>query len=251
MNMFRMKLYPILALLLAGHMALGQGNKNQTTQQVQQVLDDTGDFKVANMSRTFDNRPINTRGTPFYVSDWRAGEAILANTMTPYKGEFKLDVMNDRLMVKRPGGDSIWVSTDRLTAITLNPAATNEPAVHFRRFELVKSDEQFLQMALLRVLNEGAYGALVQLPIRRFYKAAPNDPYSLHATTNEIRDESVYYVIRPDQMAVKVKLNRRSLTDAMGDVGKQLELHAKANNLSLKTEKEVINALTALPGSVR
>lgn len=246
-----MKLYPFLALLLAGPMAIGQGNKNQTTQQVQQVLDDTGDFKVANMSRTFDNRTINTRGNPFYVSDWRAGEVVLANTMTPYRGEFKLDVMNDRLMVKRPVGDSIWVSTDRLNAITLNPTTPDEPTLHFRRFEAARSEEGVLRTALLRVLNEGAYGALVQLPVRQFYKAAPNDPYSMRATTNEIRDESVYYVIRPDQTAVKVKLNRRSLADAMGEVGRQLDLHARANNLSLKTEKEVVAALNALPGSVR
>ena len=246
-----MKPYLFLALLLAGPMAVGQGNKNQTAQQVQQVLDDTGDFKVANMSRTFDNRTINTRGTAFYVADWRPGEVTIANTMTPYKGQFKLDVMNDRLMVKRPTGDSIWVATDRVSAITLDPTTPDQTAVHFRRFDRARSDEALLQTALLRVINEGAYGALVQLPVRRLYKAAPNDPYSMHATTNEIRDESVYYVIRPDQTAIKVKLNRRSLTEAMGDAGRQLDLHARANNLSLKTEKEVINALSALPGTVR
>lgn len=243
-----MKVSLVSILLLAGPMAVGQDNKNQTPQQLQQLVDDTGagDARLTNMSRTFDNRPINTRGNSFYLPDWRSGIVTIADRVTPYKGQFKLDVMNNRLMVKQPTGDSIWVSADRLSTIVLNPLTPDQPTVNFRRFGTVKTNENLSSASLVRVLHEGTYGALVQLPIRRFYKAAPSDAYSLHATTNEIRDESVYYVIRPDQTAAKVKLGRRVLTDAMGAVGKQLDLHAKANNLTLKSEKEVVDALAGL-----
>lgn len=246
-----MKISLFSLLLVAGPMAVGQGNKNMTNQQVQQALDDTGDFKLANMSRTFDNRSLTTRGTPFYASDWRAGMVTIEASQSTYKGQFKLDVMNNRLMVKQPSGDSIWVSSDRLSTVTLNPVIPDQMPATFRRFATVKVDDEALSTALVRVLHEGSYGALVQLPIRRLYKAAPGDPYSLHATTNEIRDESVYYLIRPDQTAVKVKLNRRALTDAMGEQGKPLELHAKANKLVLKSEKEVVDALTAISANSR
>ena len=246
-----MKASLVLILLLAGPMAVGQDNKNQNGQQLQQALDDVGSAKITNMSRTFDNRAINTRGTAFYVTDWRSGVVTIADRVTPYKGQFKLDVMNNRLMVKQPAGDSIWVSADRLSTITLNPLLPGQPAANFRRFATVKADGDLSPASLVRVLNEGTYGALVQLPIRRFYKAAPGDAYSINATINEIRDESVYYVIRPDQTAAKVKLSRRALADAMGEVGKQLDSHAKANNLALKSEKEVVDALAALQSNIR
>ena len=246
-----MKTYPLVALLLAGPVALSQGTKAMPTQLVQQSLDDIGNTRMVNMSRTFDNRTITTRGTPFYLPSWLSGEATIEGSQTRYRGQFKLDVMNDRLLVKQPQGDSIWVSAARLSTLTLNPLANDPASVRFRRFASAVADEPLLHTTFVRVLHEGAYGTLVQLPIRRLYKAAPSDSYSHHATTDEIRDESVYYVIHPDHTTEKVKLNRRSLIDAMGEAGRQLDNHARANNLSLRSQAEVIQALGALQSPVR
>ena len=242
-----MKLTSLLCCLLAGPAALCQSNKAITNQQVQQSLDDIGNTKMVNSSRTFDNRTITTRGTPFYTTDWLPGEVKISNVSTTYKGQLKLDVMNDRLMVKQPKGDSIWVSADRLSSVTLNPLVNDGMTLTFRRFPTVKTQEPMLRTALVRVLHEGGYGALVQLPVRRLYKAAPGDAYAVNATTSEIRDESVYYMIHPDQTAEKIKLNRRSLVEAIGAAGRQLDNYAKANNLSLRSEREVIEALKTLP----
>lgn len=246
-----MKLASLLCCLLAGPAALCQGNKDMTNQQVQQSLDDLGNTRMVNSSRTFDNRLIATRGTPFYATNWLPGEVTIIGTKTVYRGQFKLDVMNNRLMVKQPTGDSIWVSSDRLNTITLNPLVNDQMMVHFQRFPTAKSDQPLLSTSLVRVLHEGTYGALVQLPIRQLYKAQPNTGYSSSVPTNEIRDESVYYVVRPNQTTEKVKLNRRSLADALGETGRLLNNHARANNLSLRSEREVIDALKALPVPIR
>ncbi len=246
-----MKTYALIALLLTGSVAMSQGTKSMPPQVMQQTLDDFGNTRMMNASRTFDNRSITLRGTPFYLANWQPGEATIDGNPTRYRGEFKLDVMNDRLLVKQPQGDSIWVSSARLNTLTLNPISNDPATIIFQRFPTAKSDDSRLRTNFVRVLHQGAYGALVQLPIRQLYKASPGDAYSHHATTDEIRDESAYYVIRPDQTTEKIKLNRRSVISAMGAEGPLLDNHARANNLSLKSPEELIRALRAIASPVR
>jgi hypothetical protein len=233
--------------------ALAQTQATMPQPVLQQAVTDMGTDRMINsVSQVFDYRTIATKGSPYYDEAWLPGEVTIGDRTTRYSGQLKLDVLNNRLLMKRPQGDSVWVPTGPLRTITLNPLAGDSRTIRFRHFAEAKFGDPAINESFLRVLHEGDYGTLVQWPIRRLYKARPNDPYNHSPTTEEIRDEPVYYVIRPDHSAEKIKFSRRAVADAMGPQGgPQFEAYLKAQSLPARSAHELAAALQSFAGLVR
>lgn len=244
-----MKTLSFLLSLLSG-VVLGQPGQKLSQPVVQQTLTDLSSDRFS-QSQAFDNRPVTRVGSPYYVPDWLPGEVTTLGGEKQYWGMVKVDVYNSRLWLKRAQGDSIPIGLEQVAQLTINPLANDQTTIRFQRFPAAQFADASLKNALMRVVHTGPYGTLIEHPVRKHYPPRPNDPYSHNATVDELRDESVLYVIRTDQIPTRTRLTRRALADALGETGPQFERYLRDNDVLLRSAGDVATALYLLSHSAK
>ena len=233
-----------LFLLSSAVAALGQSNTPTETPIIQQNLQELGNpNNISTTVRTFDLRSVSLRGTPLLLSTWTPGSVTLVNGKT-VEAQFKYDVVNRVLLVLRNGKDSTQTAGYYVRAMTLTPANGITP-MRFERLSDLKADVPEPGPTLVRVIYRGTY-SLLQLPVRKFYKAPPRSPYGNNVDYNEFRDESVYYLVRPDGGAEKVKLSRKALASALQDRADAFGKIVKDQHLDVSIESDAARALASL-----
>lgn len=196
------------------------------------------------MLRPFDHSVVGTKGSPFVVIDWVPGELLLEGGKLIKTGLFKYDVTNKLVNLKRSSRDSVVYEITSVKQLILQP--TGIVPVHFEHVPDLITDEARLKTDLLRIIQQGTY-SLVELPVRTYIKAPAKQAYGgSDAANNEYRDESAYYLIRPDHTAERVKLTRKSLVRALKEKGPALENFLKVNSIDLANETDAAKALASL-----
>jgi hypothetical protein len=194
--------------------------------------------------RRFNLSETGLKGTPMALTDWAPGTLTFKSGNTIANALFNYDALNQELWVKRSERDSARYAVAGIKHLVIQPAGDDQPS-HYEMVNVTMTDEPALKTGLVRVVYQGAY-SLVQLPVKRFYKAPAKQPYGNTQVFDEFRDESAYFIIRPDKTAERVKLNRKSLASALQDKGVAFEMVLKDKKLDPRTEADVATALGKL-----
>ncbi|WP_375443676.1 hypothetical protein [uncultured Fibrella sp.] len=197
-----------------------------------------------NTLRTFNNSVVGTKGSPFVLSGWAPGELTLEGGKSIKTGLFNYDIINRLVNLKRSAHDSVVYDMATVKQLILQP--TGFAPLRYEHVPDLITDEVSLKTDLLRIIQQGTY-SLVELPVRTYIKAPTKQAYGgLGEAANEYRDESAYYLIRPDHTVERVKLTKKSLVKALKDKGSALEGFLKANAVDLSNEANAARALAAL-----
>ncbi|HEX9955636.1 MAG TPA: hypothetical protein VGA96_00225 [Fibrella sp.] len=218
----------------------------QSTTYEQQTANGTAPIAASAATiRSFNNSTVGLKGSPMLLPDWAPGEIILQSGKTITTGQVNYDVFNRQVAVKHSARDSVRYESAMVKQLILHPAGDASP-LRYEHVPNLVTDEAALKTELLRIIHQGAY-SLVELPIKTFIKAPAKQVYGgLGEMSNEYRNESVYYLVRPDQTAERVKLSRKSLVRALKEKGSSFESYLKANSVDLDNEQEVAKALASL-----
>jgi hypothetical protein len=237
----------MLLLMWLGLAGGGELHAQTSTSQEIQVQNNMGlASNSASAIRTFNFSTIGLKGSPLLLPGWVPGEITLQSGRQVKTGLFNYDVFVRQVTVKRSPTDSIRYKSETVKQLILRPEGAATP-IRYEHVPDLITDEADLKTELLRIIHQGTY-SLVQLPIRKFVKAPVKQSYDgLNELNNEYRDESVYYLIRPDHTAEKVKLTRKSLVRALKEKGAAFEDYLKKNDgIDLANEAQVANALATL-----
>ncbi|RYF75502.1 MAG: hypothetical protein EOO39_06830 [Cytophagaceae bacterium] len=197
-----------------------------------------------NTLRTFNNSIVGTKGSPLLLPGWAAGELTLDGGKSINTGQFNYDIVNKLVNLKRAARDSVVYESASVYQLILQP--TGMAPLRYEHVPGLITDEAALKTDLLRIIHQGTY-SLVELPVRTYIKAPAKQTYGgLGEASNEYRDESAYYLIRPDHTAERVKLSKKSLVKALKDKGASFESFVKANSTNFDNEADVAKALAAL-----
>lgn len=231
-----------LLLCLAGAVRL----QAQTTAQELQVQTSLGTLASPSTTiRPFNFSTVGVKGSPMLMPGGVPGEVTLQSGRQLTTGRFNYDVMERQVTVKTSFRDSVRYQGTDVKQVILRPSR-DQPPIRFEHFPDLITDEPALKTELVRIVYQGTYG-LVQLPIRKFLKASSSPTYGGQAKMgDEYYDDSVYYLIRPDRTAERVKLTRKSLVKAVKEKGPQLDTFLKASPLDLDNELNVAQALASL-----
>ena len=239
---------PLLATGLAALLSVVAPSllaQNRTAQEVQgqTSITTTGDNNSISI-RSFNASNVGLKGSPMLEADWVPGEVTLQSGKRITNGLVNYDAYERQVMIKTSPTDSVRYMGRGVTQLIMQPIIGTP--VRFIHFTNLATDDVALKNELVRVIHEGTY-SLVELPVRTFAKAQARPAYGGQPEVfDEFRDESAYYLIRPDHTAEKIKLTRKSLATALTDKADAFDRYVKDNKLDVKREADAARALASL-----
>ncbi len=191
------------------------------------------------MVNTIDHRYEGLRGSPYFLPEWINGQVEMTAGQRYTNVPLKFDAYQQQLVLLRTwaGSDSIIVDADQVKQFTLTNKGGQTSL--FKRLRVDKTDDQTLDKGYFLVLYEGK-NSLLKRVAKAFRPADYKNPYANNVRYDEFRDAFSYYLLRPDQSLLKVKLSDKSLIDALGDRKEELKTFLKQEKLSVKTENDAI-----------
>jgi len=231
-----MKLLITTLILLFGNNLYAQvadGLDKQTN------LNELGREGNTGIVRTYDNRYIGVKGSPFFINDWHNGTVYLENGKIFENVPLKIDVyQNELLAISR--GQTIYVTKDQVNNFLLQPDSLEEPI----KFINIKSSQykKFDEDQFLRVLHEGTKTVL-EWHQKYYSEADYTGAYSANRTYDEfIQSSKFYYLDEKDQL--------KKLRTSIGKIAKIFESNEKAvkdfifeNNLNPKQPAQLARIL--------
>lgn len=199
------------------------------------VGDKAGPFTTVN---TIDHRYEGLKGSPYFLPTWSEGEIDMVNGQHYTNVPIKFDAFRQYLILlrNRAGQDSIVVSADQVKSFQLHNA--NGTTYLFKHLPDAKTDDENLKEGYLLTLCQGETSLFKRIT-KTFKRADFKDPYSNDVRYDSFKEATAYYLLKPDQTLVKVKLSKKSLMDALGNPN-NLKTFVDQQKLSLKTEEEAI-----------
>ena len=210
-------------------------NGYETFQSTSQIVG-SGPYTMVN---TIDHRYEGLRGSPYFLTDWNKGQIEMMAGQNYKDVPIKFDAYRQQLVLLRTwvGNDSIIVNASQVKSFQFGNK--DGQFYVFRRFPDAKTDEATLREGYYLVLYQGK-SALLKRIVKTFKKADFKDPYSTDTRYDEFKPIFSYYLLKPDQTLVKVKLSDKALIEALGDHKDELKAFSKEQNLSFKTEDDGI-----------
>ncbi|MDB5241073.1 MAG: hypothetical protein JWP57_1698 [Spirosoma sp.] len=135
------------------------------------------------------------------------------------------------------GNDSIIVDASQVKRCTL--AATYGQTYRFDRLPTAQTNDQALKDGYFLVLYEGK-NALLKRIAKTVKSADYKNPYASDVRYDAYQNAFSYYLLKPDQTLIKVKLSDKSIIDALGDRKDELKAFSKQENLTFKTDYDAI-----------
>ncbi|MBD2755000.1 hypothetical protein [Spirosoma validum] len=191
------------------------------------------------MINTIDNRYEGLRGSPYFLPEWNKGQIEMIAGQNYKDVPIKFDAYRQHLILLRTrvSSDSIIVNADQVKSFQF---ATNDGQFYvFRRYPTAKTADGSLREGYFLVLYQRK-SALLKRIVKTLRKADYKNPYSSDTRYDEFRTVVSYYLLKPDQRLVKVKLSDKTLEDALGDHKDELKAFVKQENLSFKNENDAI-----------
>lgn len=210
-----------------------------------EIFQSTGQIVGANpytMINTIDHRYEGLRGSPYFLTDWNKGQIEVVSGKNYKDVPIKFDAYRQHLILLRTGAtnDSIIVNASQVKSFQF---ASNDGAFYvFRRYPTAKADDENLKEGYFLVLYQGK-SALLKRIAKTFRKADYKNPYANDIRYDEFRTVSTYYLLKPDQTMVKVKLSDKTIEDALGDHKDELKAFVKQEKLVVKNEDDAIQLI--------
>jgi len=229
--------------LFIGFLTLGfvaQAQNRPTGYEAEQNLSTVGTNNSSTVVRLFDNRYQGMRGSPYLLTHWMQADITYANNKTEKDVPVKYDVYANRLVMRRPQGDSVVIVSPTVSGFLLKDVNSGKNRV-FSRFNDAKTDDSSLKEELLEVLYEGKTALLVRYD-KTILGASYQGAYNANRPYDELQDEKNYYLRKPDQTFVKTKLNKKQLLEHLNATA-ELKKWVDTQKLDLKKEADVVRLL--------
>ncbi|OWP62322.1 hypothetical protein CDA63_14645 [Hymenobacter amundsenii] len=165
------------------------------------------------------------KGSPYADDRWLMARLHLRNNVVLAPMPLKYDVLNRHLLMKplnRPN-DSLQLSDQLVVSFDLDQPATSLAAARTRRFRRFAEAPIYQQRAeYVEVLHEGRY-TLLKRYAKSITKANFQQAYNTDQRYDEIEDKDQYFLLRPDQKLVPLKLTLKMLEAAAPELAAALK----------------------------
>lgn len=186
-----------------------------------------------------DHRYEGLRGTPYLLPEWNKGQIEMVGGQNYTNVPLKFDAYRQQLLLLRTwaGGDSLIVSADQVKSFQMR--GSDGQAYLFQRLPTAKTNDEALKEGYFMVLYQGK-SLLLKRVVKTFRPADYKNPYSNGIRYDEFKPAFSYYLLKPDQTLVKVKLSDKALIEALGDRKEELKAFAKQSDLTFGNENDAI-----------
>ena len=184
---------------------------------------------------TIDNRYEGLVGSPYFSSEWSNGQIMMLGNKTYTNVPIKFDAYRQALILLRPkqGNDSIII--DRPTVLGFQLENKLGESYLFRRYPGAKFGDKAIADGYFMVLYEGKT-ALLKRVTKTLQGADFKGGYSSGNRYDSFANANSYYLLKSDQTLTRIKLNKKTLLDALSD--KRDALKAFADPLDLRSEAD-------------
>ncbi len=182
------------------------------------------------------------QGTPLLASNWTPGRVLTANgPVGPVW--LKYNLATGQLLWRRPAGDSLEVNTSQINEFTLGDPLRGNAAT-FRRYLTARIEALRLRTIFFEVRYDGGRSALLRQRSKNVVRSSSSGPSLTEDRPPSWQESSQYFVKRTDNVVLPVRLNEKSLLEALGPAQvSALTAYAKREHLTLKREGDVTRLL--------
>ena len=202
----------------------------------------TSDYETLNRALyRVKGRSSNVVGTPFLLPYWTRGNVKMTTGTVPNPW-LKYDLASNRLLWRRPTGDSLELDTNSMTEFSFGDSLRGEKHV-FRRYLASKMADPLLRTAFFEVGYDAGRSALLKRRTRLLYHDS-NRPSLTANNVSKWQDGTLYYLKRADNVIEPIRLNSKAVLAVLGsEKAPALQAHATREGLDLSTEAGVIKLL--------
>lgn len=181
-------------------------------------------------------------GTPFLLPQWALGTVTMRAGNVQRQQWLKYDLSTAQLLWRRPQGDSIELFTTLVREFTLRDSVTHQTYV-YRLYPELKTEQPLFRATFFDVRYDAGRSALLCQRKRQVRSMTSNG--ALNTTKkSEWSDTEHFFVKRPDQTLVPVRLSNRSILEALGEQYKaSVVAYISRESLNLSKEADVVRLL--------
>ena len=202
----------------------------------------TSDYETVNRAlyRVRSNAPAVT-GTPFLLPYWTRGY-VKMTTGTVANPWLKYDLANDRLLGRRPAGDSLELDTNPITGFSLGDSLRGERHT-FRRYLTSKMADPLLRTAFFEVGYDAGRSALLKRRSRVLYHDS-NRPSLTANRLNKWQEMTLFYLKTTDNTIEPVRLIPKAILAVLGKAkAPALQAYITRESLDLSAEADLVKLL--------
>ena len=203
-------------------------------------LNTTNILNRGTMIERIDTRYEGQHGSPYLLPNWTKGRVDLLDGRQFTDVPLKFNAYRQELTILRPrmGNDSIVVDQRTVAGFFLADSSSGK-YYPFRRYPTAKTNDPALRDGYFLVLYAGK-SALLKRVAKTLDPANYQGGYSPNVRYDSYEDAFSYYLLKPDQTLLKVKLARKPLLEALSDRGDALKSFVDSQKLGLKTEADAV-----------
>lgn len=174
-------------------------------------------------------------GTTLRLPEWSVGTVVMRTGAVKKDQWLKYDLASEKLLWRRPQGDSVEVFMTLLKRFTLRDSAQHRTLV-YELYPEVRTEEPLLRTVFFGVQYDSGRTALLSRERRRVHTTTGGGVLATSKSAQWV-SETEYYLKLPNNRLVPVRLNRKSLITGLGETHRaQLEAYAAEHDLNLNTE---------------
>lgn len=180
-------------------------------------------------------------GNSFLLPYWTRGTVKMTSGTVPQPW-LKYDLHGDRLLWRRPGGDSLELNTSAVTEFALGDSLRGTRYV-YRRYLDAHIRELPLRTAFFEVRYDAGRSALLRKRNRTLFHAN-NGPSLAGRSSDRWVETSVFYLKNADNVIEPIRLSAKSILAVLGK-GKApaLQAYSTRENLDLSAEADIVQLL--------
>ena len=186
-------------------------------------------------------RAADVVGTPFLIPFWTRGNVRMTTGTVPNPW-LKYDVAGNRLLWRRPTGDSLELNTNAMTEFSFGDSLRGERHV-FRRYLTSKIADPLLRTAFFEVGYDAGRSALLKRRTRLLHHDS-TQPNLTAKGTSKWQENTLFYLRRTDDVIEPIRLTPKAVLAALGKNNVPvLQAYMARENLDLSTETDVVKLL--------
>lgn len=182
-------------------------------------------------------------GSPLLLPAWALGNVTMRAGNVQRQQWLKYDLAAGHLLWRRPQGDSVELFTTLVREFTLRDSSVHQTHT-FRLYPEVKTDKPVLRNVFFDVRYDAGRTALLRQLTRQVSTQSSSGALTTLKKSVWSTHET-YFLKLPDQTLIPVRLNSRSMLDALPAQYRQIvTAYSKRQQLDLRREADVLRLLT-------
>lgn len=226
-------LFLVLAATVSHTAALAQGAISATAPTDAEVVN-------RELARGKGNLANPVSGSSFLLPYWTRGQVIMTSGTVPQPW-LKYDLAGDRLLWRRPAGDSLELNTNEIAEFSLNDVRGG--TYTYRRYLTAKIENPALRIAFFEVRYDAGHAALLRRR-SRILLHGNNGPSLVGRSSDKWIETTTYFVKRADNVVEPVRLTNKAVLAALGkEKAPALTAYVTREHLNLSEETDVVMLL--------